>query len=69
MKSALIFNFFKYQIGQLFAVAESSRNETGGGDGVEVLINEPFEGKPLLGNQYDSGQYTKKKYYLARWTI
>jgi hypothetical protein len=56
----------QYQIGQLFAVAQASRNETGGGDGVEVLVNESFTTHPLLGNQFHSGQFTKKKYHLAK---
>ena len=28
---------------QLFSVAQASKNETGGGEGIEVLLNEPFE--------------------------
>jgi hypothetical protein len=28
-----------------------SKNETGGGEGIEVLKNEPFENYPLLGKQ------------------
>ncbi len=49
----------EYQIGQLFAVAEASKDETGGGEGVEVLKNEPcqYEGK--------SGQYTYKIYRFS----
>ncbi|AWO98517.1 putative phosphatidylinositol transfer protein beta [Scophthalmus maximus] len=48
----------EYQVGQLFAVAEASKNETGGGDGVEVLINEPYE------QDGEKGQYTHKIYHL-----
>lgn len=52
----------EYHIGQLYGVAEASKNETGGGEGVEVLQNEPFEvirnGKPL------TGQYTYKVIHL-----
>ena len=33
----------QYQVGQLYSVAETSKNETGGGEGVEVLKNEPYE--------------------------
>jgi len=40
-------------------------NETGGGEGIEVVKNEPFEGVPLLGGKYRKGQYTYKKYHLA----
>ncbi|BES94491.1 Phosphatidylinositol transfer protein [Nesidiocoris tenuis] len=54
----------EYQIGQLFTVTETSKNETGGGEGVEVLANEPFINKPIFGNQPSSGQYTYKIYHL-----
>ena len=55
----------EYQIGQLFSVAEASKNETGGGEGVQVLRNEPFENQSLLGGQFTRGQYTYKIYHLA----
>ena len=32
-----------YRIGQLYSVAEASKNETGGGEGIEIVINEPRE--------------------------
>ncbi|KNC74539.1 phosphatidylinositol transfer protein alpha isoform [Sphaeroforma arctica JP610] len=51
----------EYQVGQLFSVMEASKNETGGGDGVEIIKNEPFENH----KDYGSGQYTFKKYHLA----
>ncbi|XP_069946303.1 phosphatidylinositol transfer protein beta isoform isoform X2 [Cherax quadricarinatus] len=54
----------EYQVAQLYSVAEASKNETGGGEGVEVLKNEPFENYPLLGNRFSSGQYTYKIYHL-----
>ncbi|KAI6214539.1 Phosphatidylinositol transfer protein [Aphelenchoides besseyi] len=54
----------EYQVGQLFSVAEASKNETGGGEGVEVLKNEPFNNFPLLNGAFDSGQYTHKIYHL-----
>ena len=50
----------EYQVGQLHAVAEHSKAETGGGDGVEVKKNEPFTNHPEFGN----GQYTEKIYHL-----
>ncbi|XP_069194810.1 phosphatidylinositol transfer protein beta isoform isoform X11 [Procambarus clarkii] len=53
-----------YQVAQLYSVAEASKNETGGGEGVEVLKNEPFDNHPLLGNRFSSGQYTYKIYHL-----
>lgn len=46
-------------------MAEASKNETGGGEGIEVLKNEPFTDYPLLNGQYSSGQYTYKIYHLA----
>ncbi|XP_054166789.1 phosphatidylinositol transfer protein alpha isoform-like [Oppia nitens] len=55
----------EYQIGQLYSVAEASKNETGGGEGVEVLRNEPFDNYPLLGGKFSKGQYTYKIYHLA----
>uniref|UniRef100_A0A3B1JYA1 Phosphatidylinositol transfer protein beta isoform n=1 Tax=Astyanax mexicanus TaxID=7994 RepID=A0A3B1JYA1_ASTMX len=43
---------------QLFSVAEASKNETGGGEGIEVLTNEPYE------KEGEKGQYTHKIYHL-----
>uniref|UniRef100_A0A915BKB4 Phosphatidylinositol transfer protein n=1 Tax=Parascaris univalens TaxID=6257 RepID=A0A915BKB4_PARUN len=54
----------EYQVGQLWSVAEASKAETGGGEGVEVLRNEPFENFPLLGGRFSQGQYTHKIYHL-----
>ena len=48
-------------MGQLYSVAEASKNETGGGEGVEVLKNEPYE------KDGEKGQYTHKIYHLQRW--
>lgn len=64
----------EYRIGQLYTVASASKNETGGGDGVEILINEPFDTEknvpdvPLIGVDvnYVVGQYTQKLYHLAQ---
>lgn len=55
----------EYQVAQLYSVAEASKNETGGGEGIEVLKNEPFDDHPLLGGKYSKGQYTYKIYHLA----
>lgn len=55
----------EYQVAQLYCVAEVSKNETGGGEGIEVIKNEPFKDYPLLGGKYSSGQYTYKIYHLA----
>lgn len=59
------FSVEEFQIGQLFSVAEASKNETGGGEGVEVIQNEPFENVALLGGKLLSGQFTRKIYHLA----
>uniref|UniRef100_A0A8C5PXV8 Phosphatidylinositol transfer protein N-terminal domain-containing protein n=1 Tax=Leptobrachium leishanense TaxID=445787 RepID=A0A8C5PXV8_9ANUR len=48
----------EYQVGQLFSVAETSKDNTGGGEGIEVLKNEPYE------REGEKGQYTHKIYYL-----
>ncbi|KAM3875384.1 phosphatidylinositol transfer protein alpha isoform-like [Diretmus argenteus] len=48
----------EYQVGQLYSVAETSKNETGGGEGVEVIKNEPYEKDGQV------GQYTHKIYHL-----
>jgi len=50
----------EYQVGQLFCVAESSKQETGGGEGVEILKNEPYD------NEKGKGQYTHKRYHLSK---
>ena len=47
------------------SVAEASKNETGGGEGVEVIKNEPYDNVPLLNGKFTSGQYTYKIYHLA----
>ena len=51
----------QFQVGQLYSVAEASKNETGGGEGVEIITNEPFENEEM-----GKGQYTHKIYHLAR---
>ncbi|KAI3373675.1 hypothetical protein L3Q82_022269 [Scortum barcoo] len=56
--NALYAIYDKYQVGQLYSVAEASKNETGGGEGVEVLKNEPYE------KDGEKGQYTHKIYHL-----
>jgi len=55
----------EYQVAQLYSVAEASKNETGGGEGVEVLKNEPYDNVPLLNGKFMKGQYTHKIYHLA----
>ena len=51
----------EYQVAQLYAVAEASKNETGGGEGIEVIANDPYSGH----EKYGSGQYTHKIFHLA----
>lgn len=41
-------------------MAEASKNETGGGEGIQVLKNEPYE------KDDEKGQYTHKIYHLKR---
>jgi len=62
-------------VAQLYSVAIASKNETGGGEGIEVLKNEPFTstdgvqpkyGGPLLHGRFTDGQFTHKIYHLAR---
>ena len=55
----------EYQVAQLWSVAEASKNETGGGEGVEVLKNEPYDNHPLLNGRFTAGQFTHKIYHLA----
>jgi hypothetical protein len=50
----------EYQIGQLFSIAEMSKEGSGkGGEGVEVRRNEPFE------NESGKGQFTEKIYHVG----
>jgi len=49
----------EYQVGQLYSVAKRSEQETKGGEGVEVIKNEPYE------DEKSKGQYTEKIYHLG----
>lgn len=56
----------EYHIGQLYGVAEASKNETGGGEGVEVVVNEPRE-EVIPGESSGAvmkSQYTHKVFHL-----
>uniref|UniRef100_A0A6B2G6D3 Phosphatidylinositol transfer protein 1 (Trinotate prediction) n=1 Tax=Myxobolus squamalis TaxID=59785 RepID=A0A6B2G6D3_MYXSQ len=44
----------EYYVAQLYAVAEQSKKNTGGGEGIKVLKNEPFD------DENGKGQYTCK---------
>jgi len=57
-------------------VALASKAETGGGEGIEVITNEPFDAtggvqptSPLLNGKYTTGQFTHKIYHLARYSV
>jgi hypothetical protein len=58
----------EYKIAQLWSVAETSKRETGGGEGIEVLINEPISNeqydKTPDGYKFEHGQYTHKRFHL-----
>jgi hypothetical protein len=56
----------EYHRGQVYSVAETSKRETGGGDGIEMIKSEQFQDGLLPSNaptglKLDSGQYTLKK--------
>jgi len=56
----------EYHIGQLYGVAEASKNETGGGEGIEVVTNEPRE-EVIPGEGSGAvmkSQYTHKIFHL-----
>ncbi|KAG0306774.1 hypothetical protein BGZ98_001735 [Dissophora globulifera] len=48
----------EYQVAQLYNVAEMSQAESGDGEGVEILVNEPYE------DENRKGQFTHKVYHL-----
>lgn len=54
----------EYLVAQNWSFNEQSRRETGGGEGVKVLENVPFENKDFCGGKYSQGQYTHKIYYV-----
>lgn len=54
----------EYQVAQLWSVAKASKENTGGGEGILVLKNEPFSDKTDLFQNYTSGQFTHKIYKL-----
>ncbi|KAK3727145.1 hypothetical protein QZH41_004445 [Actinostola sp. cb2023] len=65
---ALPISVEEYHIGQLYAVAEASKNETGGGEGIEILENRPYSADDAEAKSRgidDAGQYTHKVFHLA----
>ena len=51
----------EYARGQLYTTAVFSKAETTGGEGIEIVKNEPYRDHPQMGN----GQYTYKIYHLS----
>lgn len=47
-----------------------SKNETGGGNGVNVLANEPFHDQPVFTDSknfvFKDGQFTDKVYHMQQ---
>ncbi|XP_071537192.1 phosphatidylinositol transfer protein alpha isoform-like [Panulirus ornatus] len=56
----------EYHLGQLYGVAEASKNETGGGEGIQILTNEPFTDLQFHDGAFTSGQYTHKIFHLKK---
>jgi hypothetical protein len=55
----------QYKIAQMFMVTKmQQQQQTSGGadEGVEVLVNEPFENE-----EFGKGQFTSKIYHLQRY--
>uniref|UniRef100_F7F2K9 Phosphatidylinositol transfer protein beta isoform n=1 Tax=Monodelphis domestica TaxID=13616 RepID=F7F2K9_MONDO len=48
----------EHQVGYLYSVVKASKNETAGGEGIEVLMNESYE------EDGEKGQFTCKIYQL-----
>lgn len=51
----------EYRIGQLYMISKHSCEQSGGGEGVEVVRNESE-----IHPQYGQGQLTEKRIYLSR---
>lgn len=59
----LPFTLEEHEIGKLYSVAEASKEETGGGEGIEIIVNEPYEGEKTY---HGKGQYTHKIFHVAK---
>ena len=53
----------QYRTGQLYMIAKHSREQSGGGEGVAVVKNEP-----CVHEEYGHGQFTEKHIYLSRYS-
>uniref|UniRef100_A0A7E4VPV7 Phosphatidylinositol transfer protein n=1 Tax=Panagrellus redivivus TaxID=6233 RepID=A0A7E4VPV7_PANRE len=62
----LPFTLEEFQRGQLWSVAEASKNETGGGNGVVIVKQHEFRSKSIRPGHTIEGVYTYKIYYLAQ---
>ena len=59
------FTLQEYEVGKLFSVNKASLLHTGGGEGVECLVNTTYTDIDLFKNaKGTNGQYTKKVYYI-----
>jgi len=57
----------KYRIGQLYSTMKHALEETGGGEGIEVLENRPFSDEPQFQDgRFNRGQFTHKRVYIGR---
>lgn len=57
-----ILDMSQYHRGQLYSVTVASENETGGGEGIEVVVNEHRDDC----GGHGPGQYTEKIYHLQK---
>ncbi|KAF6024370.1 vib [Bugula neritina] len=55
----------EYHVGQLYSIAETSKNETGGGEGVEFVDSYSYTGNPIFFGEFPDGQYTQKVHHMA----
>lgn len=53
-------NSFQYRIGQLYMIARHSNEQSGDGEGVEVIENRDCEDP-----EHGKGQYTEKRIHLS----
>ncbi len=57
----------KYEIGKIYSTARASLEQSGGGEGVEVVKNQPFHDMEVFGDKKKhSGQYFRKIYHLKK---
>ena len=57
----------KYEIGKIYSTARASLEQSGGGEGVEVVKNQPFHNMEVFGDKKKhSGQYYRKIYHLKK---